>query len=207
MKLIKRIVGAIISRIVFIINFLQYKEWHKSSFIKSPIIISNKKYISIGENVRILHHARIEAICSYVGIDFKPCLMIHDNVSIQQNVHITCASNVEIGENTAIVANVTITDIIHPYTADDIHLAKQPIITKPVKIGRFCGIYNNVVINAGVHIGDHVIIGANSVVTRDIPDYCVAVGSPARVIKRYNPKTQLWEKTDRDGNFLDDFYE
>ena len=45
-----------------------------------------------------------------------------------------------------------------------------------------------------VHIGKHCIIGANSVVTKDIPDYCVVAGIPARIIKRYNFSTQQWEK-------------
>lgn len=202
MKLICRIKGAIISRINYIIYSSQYKEWHRSSSIKSPLFISNKKYISIGNNVRIMHHARIEAVSAYSGVKFNPELIIHDNVTIQQNAHITCASRVEIGDNTAIVANVTITDIIHPYSAEDTHLIRQPIITKPVSIGSYCGIFNNVVVNAGVKIGNHVTIGANSVVTSDIPDYCVVVGAPAYIVKRYNPNTRLWEKTDKQGNFL-----
>ena len=45
-----------------------------------------------------------------------------------------------------------------------------------------------------VHVGKHCIIGANSVVTKDIPDYCVVAGIPARIIKRYNFTTQQWEK-------------
>ena len=49
---------------------------------------------------------------------------------------------------------------------------------------------------AGVKVGEHCVIGANSVVTKDIPDYCVAVGMPARIIKRYNFKTNTWERTD-----------
>ena len=71
-----------------------------------------------------------------------------------------------------------------------------------MSIGSYCGIYNNVVINAGVNIGTHLTIGANSVVTTDIPDYCVVVGAPAYIVKRYNPITCLWEKTDKQGNFL-----
>ena len=65
-----------------------------------------------------------------------------------------------------------------------------------VAIGEDCKIYNNCVILPGVHIGKHCTIGANSVVTHDIPDYCVAVGVPTRIIKRYNFKTQQWEKVE-----------
>lgn len=202
MRSICRIKDAIVNRLLYFVNRCQYREWHKSSSIKAPLYISNKKFISVGNNVRIMHHARIEAVCSYAGVKFNPELIISDNVTIQQNAHITCASRVEIGNSTAIVANVTITDIVHPYSSEDIHLIKHPIITKPVSIGSFCGIYNNVVINAGVKIGSHVTVGANSVVTSDIPDYCVAVGAPAYIVKRYNPDTGLWEKTDKQGNFI-----
>ena len=156
--------------------------------------IVGKKHISVGNRVAVLNNARIEAISEYAGVKYTPSLIIHDGVTIQQNVHITCAERVEIGENTAIVANVTITDIIHRYTADDIHLIEQPLIVKPVTIGKYCGIYNNVVINAGVTIGDHVTIGANSVVTHDIPSFTIAVGNPARIIKRYNNNLNKWIK-------------
>lgn len=189
--------------ISFLINKPQYKEWHLRSSIIKPMRIIGKKHISIGNGVTILNNARIEAISKYAGTFYSPNLLIHDGVTIQQNVHITCANKVEIGENTAIVANVTITDIIHPYTAENKHLIVQPLIVLPVTIGKYCGIYNNVVINAGVTIGDHVTIGANSVVTHDIPSYSVAVGNPARVIKRYNEETQRWEKTDKHGSFIE----
>lgn len=181
----------------FVIKFTNrrlYKHWGEGSYIQNPLLITNKNFIYIGSNVRIFSHARIEAVTKYAGVEFIPHLIINDGVTIQQNVHITCAKSVEIGKNTAIVANVTITDIIHPYTAKDEHLINQPLIVKPVKIGEYCGIYNNVVINAGVTIGKHVTVGANSVVTHDLPDYCVAVGNPARVIKKYDVHKNIWIK-------------
>jgi acetyltransferase-like isoleucine patch superfamily enzyme len=49
---------------------------------------------------------------------------------------------------------------------------------------------------SGASVGKHCVIGANAVVTHDIPDYSVAVGIPARVIKRYNFETQQWEKVE-----------
>lgn len=193
-KIVNRIIGGGKSLILYAINKPMYKRWHLRSTIIKPMRIVGKRYICIGNKVTILHNARIEAVSQYAGVLYKPELIIQDGVTIQQNVHITCAEKVEIGENTAIVANVTITDIIHPYTADDNHLINQPLIVKPVSIGKYCGIYNNVVINAGVTIGDHVTIGANSVVTHDIPSYSIAVGNPARIIKRYNKELGKWIK-------------
>lgn len=188
--------------IAYSINKHRYKMWSPWSHIIRPLCVINKKHICIGKHVYIYKHARIEAVTSYGDLLFNPNLIIRDNVTIQQNVHITCAEYVEIGENTAIVANVTITDIIHPYSADNVHLIKCPIETKPVHIGKYCGIFSNVVILPGVRLGDHVIIGANTVVNRNIPEYCVAVGNPVRIVKRYNFESKLWEKTDKDGNFL-----
>ena len=55
----------------------------------------------------------------------------------------------------------------------------------------------------GANIGKNVVVGANSVVTHDIPDYCVAVGSPAYIIKRYDFERKEWRKTDKEGCFIE----
>ena len=99
-------------------------------------------------------------------------------------------------------SNVTVTDINHPYEDVSLPIEKQPLEVSSVIIGKDCKIYNNVVILKGVNIGEHCVIGANAVVTTDIPDYSVAVGIPAKVIKRYNFDTQRWEKTSPDGAFV-----
>ncbi|WP_353887651.1 acyltransferase [uncultured Phocaeicola sp.] len=88
-----------------------------------------------------------------------------------------------------------ITDCDHEYRNVDIPITDQGIVQKGQKVsigdGSYVGI--NAVIVGNVKIGKHCVIGANSVVTKDVPDYCVAVGSPAKIIKRYNLETQLWE--------------
>ena len=147
----------------------------------------------MGRNVFLGHHARIEGIKQYNSAEFNPKIILADNVSVQQNLHLTCANRIEIGENTAIAANVTITDIHHPYDDVETAIERQDIIVKEVIIGADSKIYNNAVILPGVHIGKHVTIGANSVVTQDIPDYSVAVGAPAKVIKKYNFESNQWE--------------
>ena len=62
-----------------------------------------------------------------------------------------------------------------------------------VEIGDGSWLGENVCI-LGASIGRNCIIGSNSVVTKDIPDYCIAIGSPAKIIKRYNLKTKEWQK-------------
>ena len=146
----------------------------------------------MGRHVSIGYHARIEGVNLYNNIEFSPCIKLCDNVSVEQNLHLTCAKKIVIGKNTAIAANVTITDVHHPYDDINVPIEKQDIIVKEVIIGEDCKIYNNVVILPGVHIGKHVTIGANSVVTKDVQDYSVAVGIPAKVIKQYDIEKKEW---------------
>ena len=142
----------------------------------------------------IYKNARIQGVFRYNTKLFHPKIIIHDGVTIQQGIHLTCADRIEIGANTAIAAHVTITDINHPYSDISIPVERQDIEVSQVKIGKDCKIYNNSVILPGVVIGNHVVIGANSVVTHNIPDYCVAVGCPAKVIKRYDFEQNKWIK-------------
>lgn len=178
-------------------SYIRYKpffyEYHKSDQIFSPLQLT-PKFISLGERVVISYNARIQGVGLYKGVKYNPLIRLGDGVSIQQNIHLTCAKSVVIGKNTAIAANVTITDIHHPYDDISIPIEHQRLVVKEVSIGDDCKIYNNVVVLPGVHIGKHVTIGANSVVTRDIPDYSVAVGNPAKVIKHYDYNRKAWVK-------------
>ena len=143
-------------------------------------------------------HARIEGVFAYNGKRFSPVIEFGEGCTVEQGLHLTCANRVSIGQNTAIAAYVTISDIHHPYENVDMPIEKQDIEVSEVVIGDDCKLYNGVVITPGVHIGKHVTIGANAVVTKDIPDYCVAVGAPARIIKQYNASTNKWERVDFD---------
>lgn len=205
----KRIYNFIIGGVYFVrkllmhpIQKLRYKEWNLSSTIINPLKIT-PRYISVGHGVYVFSNARIEGISRYNNNSYTPHIRLCDGVSIQQGLHLTCANHIEIGKNTAVAANVTITDIHHPYKNIDIPIERQDIEVSEVVIGEDCKIYNGAVILPGVHIGRHVTVGANAVVNINIPDFCVAVGSPARIIKRYNEKTQRWEKTDKNGFFLE----
>ena len=170
--------------------------------IKSTSYIT-PEYVECGKRVYIGYNARIQGIRRYNNVFFLPKIIIGDDVSIQQNIHLTCANSVIIGNNTAIAANVTITDIHHPYIDINIPIEKQNIEVGYVNIGEDCKIYNNAVILPNVTIGKHVTVGANSVVNKDLPNYCVAVGNPVRIIKRYDFTTHTWRKTNPQGEFID----
>jgi acetyltransferase-like isoleucine patch superfamily enzyme len=203
------ILAAFINKILIFINrnlwrtFNKYKfkNLGKNSFIEQHIFLSRSS-ICLNENVFIHRNARIEGVETYENINYTPEIVLDDNCSIQQNVHITCAERIYIGKDTAIAANVTITDIHHPYDDINLPIEKQKLSVSPVHIGNECKIYNNVVILPGTQIGKHCTVGANSVVSGVIPDYCVVVGLPAKIIKRFNFDTGKWQKTDKQGNFI-----
>lgn len=176
------------------------KECGLHSVIMRPFYIS-PEYIVLGNEVSIFDGARIEGVTHYEDATFEPLIVIKDRVKVQQNLYITCANRIEIGNDTAIAANVTITDIIHPYDDISIPIEKQCIGTDPVVIGEACKLYNNVVVLPGTHIGKHCVVGANSVVKGFFPDFSVIVGAPARIVKRYSFEKQVWLKTDEDGKY------
>lgn len=178
---------------------LKTKYWYGSLFkacghncyIEDPVFITPSA-IKMGNGVFIRRGGRIEGVSTYLSKEFSPTISFGDHVSIEQNVHITCAQSVSIGRNTAIAANVTITDIEHPYDNINLPPELQDIVVKPVVVGDDCKIYNNAVILPGVTIGKHCIIGANSVVNRNIPDLSVAVGAPIRIVRIYCPDSNTW---------------
>lgn len=183
------------------IRQLTWREFHMSSVVAFKNYITSR-CVRCGRSVYIGANCRIEGINRYNNKRYCPEIVLANGVSIQQNAHITCANRIFIGEHSAIAANVTITDINHPYLDITVPIEKQDIEVGEVYIEDGSKIYNNAVILPNVHIGKHCVIGANSVVNKDIPDYSVAVGAPARVVKRYCFETGVWRKTDESGDFV-----
>lgn len=180
---------------IFLAQF--YGNYGIGSRIQRPrIILANKKHIFLGKNVCIRPYARIEPIVSWNGQKFNPRIEIGDNVTIEQNLHLTCANFVKIGSFSSITGYVCITDIDHEYRDISQPLLSQSLIVQETEIGKYCFIGTGVKIMAGVHIGEHSVIGANAVVTHDIPPFSVATGIPAKVIKKFSFETNQWEKVE-----------
>jgi acetyltransferase-like isoleucine patch superfamily enzyme len=178
------------------------RDMGKKVVIIKPILI-NFHYLSFGSYVLIRNFARIEGVGQYLDQKFNPQIKFGDIVTVEQNLHLTCAESVFIGSYSSIGANVTITDINHSHADISLTLDRQPITVTPVYIGENCNIFNNSVILPGTILGKSCIVGANSVVPgKSYPDYCLIAGAPAKIIKRYNFDTQAWVKTDAAGNFI-----
>ncbi|WP_141052065.1 acyltransferase [Aliarcobacter cryaerophilus] len=190
-----------IFKIFWILRGLIYKPFFGKfglpSYIGKPIFIGNFKRIFIGKRVRIFPGARIEVV------DKNSSIVFEDNISIGQNLHITSASQLVIGRNTTILESVMITNIDHDYQEIDLHILEQKHIINETKIGENCFIGYGAVIQAGTILGKQCIVGANAVVRGHFPPYCVIVGVPARIVKRYDEKSGVWRKTDKDGEFID----
>jgi acetyltransferase-like isoleucine patch superfamily enzyme len=109
------------------------------------------------------------------------------------------ASNVIIGpvtlHNNIITAqNVVMSGLNHGYEDIHIPIREQPCTTGEIIIGDDCWIGANAVITAGVVIGKHCIVAAGSVVTKNVPDYSIVGGNPAKLLKQYNHASQQWER-------------
>jgi|SRR6185503_2137365 len=101
---------------------------------------------------------------------------------------------VKMGDYVMLAQNIVISGLNHGYQDVTVPPRLQKVVTKQITIEDNVWIGANSVVTAGVTIGKHAVIGAGSVVTKDIPQYSVAAGNPAKVIKKYNFKTNSWER-------------
>lgn len=147
------------------------------------MLINGKVNIFLGDNVTIKNDARMETVTQWKGKTYTPKLIIHNGVSIEQRCHIVAADVLEIGENTVISADVYISDCSHRYNENK-RIMDSDLIVKKTTIGANAFIGIGAKIMPGVTIGERAVVGANAVVTRDVPPFEVWAGVPARYIKK-----------------------
>lgn len=160
----------------------------KNSSIDKPRLIANPENITLGNNCSILKGAVITAINEWKIFKYNPKIIIGDNVKIGRMCHISAVNQIIIKDNVLIGGYVTISDNAHGSNLNLQDLmaapADRPLFSKgPITINENVWIGDKVTIVSGVSIGKGSIIGANSVVTKDIPDGCICGGVPARILK------------------------
>lgn len=159
--------------------------------------------ISIGNKVSILKDACF--MLPYNNFKGKPLIIIEDECSLGRRIMISAVNKIHIGKRCIFASNVHITDHNHEYHNVGVPIMYQGIdsFDNEVNIGEGSWIANNCVIVGNVNIGKGCTIGANSLVNSDIPDYCVAVGSPARVIKAFDFLSNKWVKVDNNEGLIE----
>lgn len=146
----------------------------------------NEHYIHVGSGTMIGPHCTLSAGMMPGQICITdPVVSIGDRCLIGKGSAVVGHFSITIGNDVWTGHNVYITDQNHGYEDVTRPIGTQSMPEKPVTIGDGSWIGYGSVVLPGASIGDHVVIGANSVVTGDIPSYSVAVGSPAKVIRRY----------------------
>ncbi|OIQ30365.1 MAG: acetyltransferase [Bacteroidetes bacterium MedPE-SWsnd-G2] len=101
---------------------------------------------------------------------------------------------VKVGDDVRLAQNVVLSGLNHNYEKIDSPIHSQGVSTKPIIIEDESWIGANVVIVPGVTIGKHSIVAAGSIVTKNIPQYSVAAGNPARILKQYDFESKTWKK-------------
>lgn len=161
-----------------------------------PLLVANPGRICIGSCSQIREFARLEVIHRpHLGWDAD--LRIGDRVLIEQGVHIVCQGTIIIGNDVAITAYCAIVDTYHPHESPDRGPPigeRLPTEHTSVSIGEGTIVGMHTVILPNVRIGRGCVIGAGSVVNRDIPDYAMAAGAPARVISIFDQQTRTWNR-------------
>lgn len=184
----------------------QFRGSGRGLVVQLPRDIRNPDRIEIGDSVKLGPGCVLKAITRYPGgwmrhpegqdveQAFDSRVVLGDRVTATGQLHITAYSTVIVEDDVMFATNVFISDGSHGISTAEVPYKFQPIERiLPVRVGRGSWIGQNVVIMPGVTIGELCVVGANSVVTQSIPPQSIAVGSPARVVKRWNSGRKQWE--------------
>lgn len=183
---------------LFFCRVITFFVFSDSRLIRIPFFVRGRGLINFGRGLTTGVGCRFDAFLS--GVDSEIKLSFGNNVQVNDYVHIAAIEKVVIGDNVLVASKVFISDHNHgcylgveqsdPLTPP----VERPIVSSPVIIEDNVWIGEFVSILPGVTVGKGSIIGANSVVSRNIPPYSIAVGSPAKVIKRYDFVCKQWIK-------------
>lgn len=190
---------SIIYKLNLSVSLIRTKIFYPSQrLIRFPFYVRGKNMIDFGKELTTGQGCRLEAFIADGNKSKK--IYLGNRIQLNDYVHISAIRSVIIGDDVLMASHVYISDNTHGLykgdandTSPDIPPIKRPYYVNPVKIGNRVWLGEGVIVMPGVEIGDGVIIGAHSIVNKNIPPNTIAVGSPAKVIKCWNGKR--WEKT------------
>jgi len=161
------------------------------------------RYMEIGENLGAGRNLWLEAVTVHLGRSYRPRLVIGDHVWMSDSVHIAATTFVQIGSHVLIGSKVLVTDHQHGNYHDDPSDPSLPPAQRALTFGLRTVIGDKVwlgdgtVVMPGVTIGEGSIVGANSVVTRDIAAFTIAAGAPAHPVKEFDLERRMWRPVAR----------
>lgn len=166
-------------------NRLGFAAFGSGTFVRQPVSdIVGAPGISIGNDTLIGSGVSLAAVPEGPWTpEDGPLLRIGSRVWAAPGLYVVAHRSVEIGDDVWIGPGVFVTDAGHDPSDPDVPIGLRMEPARPVRIGSGSWLGTGVVVLPGVTIGEHVTVGANSVVCDDLPDGCVAVGSPARVVR------------------------
>lgn len=169
--------------------------YRKQKIIRFPFEVRGRRFISFSTNLSTGRYCRIEAYS-----DKGKVLNFGHNCQLNDNVHIVAAESVVLHDNVLIASRVFISDLNHGSYSGELQshpsevAAKRILFTSPVTIKSNVWLGEGVVVLPGVTIEENVIVGANSVVTKNLESNAIYAGNPAKLIKKYNFSTEAWER-------------
>lgn len=183
-----------------LLNKWRFKHIGKNTRVYRPLCVDGIENITLGDDV-VVHDYTWLAALPLTGQGVQ--LVLNDGVTLGNFNHIYATNSIIIEKDVLTADKVYISDNLHNYEEIALPVIKQSIKQcKPVVIGEGSWLGEHVCV-IGASIGKHCVIGANAVVTKDIPDYSITVGTPARIIKRFDFEKKEWRRTDSNGNFFD----
>jgi acetyltransferase-like isoleucine patch superfamily enzyme len=194
---IRDYLSVILYRVIFSFSF---RDFGRGARVIWPLRIVGSRFVRLEDGVTLQYGAYIAVLRTCAD---APQLNIGSGTQVGNYSHIICTRKIDIGPRVLIADRVYIADNLHSYKDIGRPVMDQPLRQlENVSIGAGSWIGENVCI-VGCTIGKNSVIGANSVVTRDIPDYCVALGCPAVPVKRFCQDRGEWRKVDSSANFID----
>lgn len=155
--------------------------------ITLPIITYGLENIRIGNRFRAGDHFKLRCFSEWLHQKFTPSIIIGDDFSAESDCYISAINQIQIGNDVLLASRVTIIDHNHgkrDFSDLEIPPMKRELSSKgPIVIEDNVWLGENVTVLGGVRIGRNSIVGANSVVTKDIPANSIAAGNPAKIIR------------------------
>jgi len=158
-----------------------------------------ERSIELGEGCIIGPYSTLSSGVSPDDVRDGPVVTIGDRCVIGKGSGVVGHQRVEIGDDVWTGHHVYVTDANHGYVDPVEPVGRQFAAPRPVRIGSGSWLGHGALVLGGATIGEHVVVGAGAVVTGDLPDYSVAVGNPARVIRRY-VTGEGWVRVEHDGD-------